>query len=420
MQDNFEQLKRLSSKVHLEPAKKDAMRQTLLNFMAAHEALEVRPARVSFAWERFAIPAGAFALILLISGGTSLAAEYALPGDPLYAVKTKINEPLIAALNTSESAEANWHATVALRRLEEADALAIKGKLTPEVKSEIGNNFEVSAAKAADTIASLDEKGDGSTEQADDLSTQFESSLKAHAENLAKLTGQDVSNPPIPSEPIATALPKAPMMGIAALRTAPATTTDMTETDVKDEDPLIQKIKTTITIIASRHSETESRVVATSDTTEASHAATGKITAAQNVIASVDTFIAKNNFRLSADALAAAHTRLTNAKNLEASAEAKLKAGDTKTAFSLANKAIRAAQETRVLAAAQLQVETETGATRAMGVASEAPTSLNLLMIKNPQDGDGSRDIMTTGGEGSPSTSSSTLNVDDTLKTESP
>jgi hypothetical protein len=407
MMHNLEQLEKLSSKVRLEPEKKAAMRTRLLSFIAAHEALKAEPAKVPFPWaQKFVLPASAFALLLIVGGGTSLAAEKALPGDALYAVKINVNEPLVTAFAPTEGAKAEWHATVALRRLEEADTLALQGKLTPEEKSKIEVSFETSATKAQATFASLDEKGDGSAEKADDLSIKFESSLKAHAEILARLGGDAIA-----PQTAALAAPSLQNAAIAGKRSS-------STSETASQDSLVLKIRSTIAAIAAKHGETEAKITNGSDGSDAAHAAEGKIGAAKNVIDSVNDFLDKSSSRLGADAIAAARVRLDAAERLMTDASAKLDRKDYKNAFTLANQAIRKAQETRVLAAAQLQANTE-GADAAVSASARA---VNLL-VPNPQDDTGNPGdhvIMNSVTLTVTSTPTSTLNVDGEHETETP
>lgn len=86
-----------------------------------------------FAWfGQSWLRAGAFATLLLLIGGTALAAEGALPGDALYAWKTKVNEPARLAFLPTPIARAEWSMELMTRRLNEAEKLAADGRLTNE------------------------------------------------------------------------------------------------------------------------------------------------------------------------------------------------------------------------------------------------------------------------------------------------
>lgn len=85
----------------------------------------------------------ALSLVLIVSGAgsTLYAAESALPGDPLYAIKTDITEPLTRALVLSNEAEEAWHERIATRRLSEAEALAKEGRLDEETSRTLAIAF---------------------------------------------------------------------------------------------------------------------------------------------------------------------------------------------------------------------------------------------------------------------------------------
>lgn len=91
----------------------------------------------------FAALAGAFATLLLVTGGVSYAAEGALPGDLLYGVKVGVTESLMTALTPAGDAQADWQIEIAERRLHEAAELAHAGRLSTSTEAAL-------AARAAD------------------------------------------------------------------------------------------------------------------------------------------------------------------------------------------------------------------------------------------------------------------------------
>jgi len=98
----------------------------------------------------------ALALILVVgTGSTAFAAEGTLPGDLLYPVKVSIVEPVQGALQVSDTAKARWNAEVATERLNEAQALAARGTLTPAVSDELAANFNQHASAVASAATSI-------------------------------------------------------------------------------------------------------------------------------------------------------------------------------------------------------------------------------------------------------------------------
>lgn len=83
------------------------------------------------------VPAIALVLIVALGTGTSLAAEGAVPGDLLYPVKIKINEPARNIVKLTPEARAHWEEEKINRRLKEAETLATREKLDEGTRSEI-------------------------------------------------------------------------------------------------------------------------------------------------------------------------------------------------------------------------------------------------------------------------------------------
>jgi len=164
--------------VHEHPARISNTRIALQRTQVFFESMSMtRFASVSFA---------AFALIIL-GASTSYAAERSLPGDPLYAVKVHIDEPLAGALAFSDSARAAWQVELADRRLAEAEALAAQGKLTPSVSAAASEQITQTTQQVSVAIA-RSAKSRGSVASIAATQAQLETSLSAHAQALTALT----------------------------------------------------------------------------------------------------------------------------------------------------------------------------------------------------------------------------------------
>lgn len=138
---------------------------------------------------RFSVPI-AVLLVVGLSGGTAFAAQSALPGEPLYAVKINVNEPVQIALATTPEAKAEVNASIATTRLEEAETLASTGALNATTTAELASNF-AAHANAAETDTDVLEQADPSA--AAQLGAEFEGTLAAHSAILAQL-GSDSSS----------------------------------------------------------------------------------------------------------------------------------------------------------------------------------------------------------------------------------
>lgn len=80
--------------------------------------------------------------ILFLAGGTSWAAEQAVPGEILHTVKTNVNEPIRGLFARDSGAQAHWQAERVDRRLKEISVLRKRGRLKPELESNIMAHLE--------------------------------------------------------------------------------------------------------------------------------------------------------------------------------------------------------------------------------------------------------------------------------------
>src|SRR6185503_6305783 len=81
-------------------------------------------------------------LVLFLGVGTSYAAQGALPGEPRYAFKTRVNENVQGVLARTPTAKAEWSAELTYRRLQEAEELAVTGHLTPVASADIESGLD--------------------------------------------------------------------------------------------------------------------------------------------------------------------------------------------------------------------------------------------------------------------------------------
>lgn len=128
--------------------------------------------------------------ILLVFGGVAYAAESALPGNMLYAVKLGVNERVREALARSPEAKAAWHVEAAERRAEEAAVLASREALSASIKEELAARLEAHVEKAealAEGLRAVDE------EKAEAIVSRLSFGLEAHSAILARLSrdGED-------------------------------------------------------------------------------------------------------------------------------------------------------------------------------------------------------------------------------------
>lgn len=125
---------------------------------------------------------GVFAVV---GTGISYAAETALPGELLYPMKVHVNEPLWAVATLSSEGKVRWRTRRAERRLEEAEALAVRSRLKTEVRVALATNLNVQVESAREALVIL--ASQGGSEAAAHISASFEASLQAHEETLAHI-----------------------------------------------------------------------------------------------------------------------------------------------------------------------------------------------------------------------------------------
>ncbi len=373
----LEKLHKFSGTAHLSSARKEKIKADILRHIAAGE-FAVRPARAAGSpfLRRLWTPALSLAAILIIAvSGTSLAAEYSLPGDFLYPVKIDFNEPLVGALNFAPAMKAAWEVRLAERRMEEVDQLALEGRLNVAAKADLADKVVASADKAQQAIDSLSATDADSAAQ---VSARLESSIQAHAQILAKL--EDANTP----------------AGQA----------------------LQAKLNLALNQAAATDNETEAKAAA-----GAQDSAQGKIGAAANVIASLNDYLNAQNSVLGADASASAATRLANAKQALQDAQDKFNSGDYTNAFILARQAMQIAQETRILAEAQVNAAISASAPAAAPGDSEggqsAAAAAHVNFLAGPDNEGASSSTATSTATSTEATStdssgnsSSTLHVD--------
>jgi hypothetical protein len=123
-------------------------------------------------------------LVLVISVGTTYNAQYALPGQALYAVKTHVNESIQGALAFSPAAQTEWSAELTFRRLQEAEELAATGNLTPVASANIEQGLNIALNQFDSSVQLLEAKDSAG---AANVQSNLEASLNAHETVLSAL-----------------------------------------------------------------------------------------------------------------------------------------------------------------------------------------------------------------------------------------
>ncbi len=124
------------------------------------------------------------AVVFLISSGTTYAAEGALPGDALYPVKVHLNEIVVLSLARTPEAKAEAHASLAERRVEEAQALAAEGRLDATTTEALAVEVEAHVEEAEVQAAEAEEVESGKSRQ---VRAKLAATLDTGARVLARI-----------------------------------------------------------------------------------------------------------------------------------------------------------------------------------------------------------------------------------------
>ena len=142
----------------------------------------------AFSGRGYTRPVGVLLFVAALTGGTSYAAESAIPGMTLYPVKVEVNERVFGLLHLSEAAKAKWHAELSVRRITEAERLATTRTLDAETEAALRADIATNIADVVSRAHTLDERGE--SHAADAIRTQVEVSLRTHADILVDIEAQ--------------------------------------------------------------------------------------------------------------------------------------------------------------------------------------------------------------------------------------
>lgn len=181
------QIHSAGQEIRLSEAQRMRMQNVLLGYMRFHPLLkpETTYTRASM-WVVYLYRpiAAVLILVFVIGSGVSYAAESALPGDLLYTIKTTVNEPARLALATNDEEKAVVEIELAERRVAEASALAAEERLDEETENTLAHALEAHVESAASLVEKIEESD---SLAAAELSTRFESRLRAREEVLARV-----------------------------------------------------------------------------------------------------------------------------------------------------------------------------------------------------------------------------------------
>ena len=262
----------------------------------------------------------ALIITLVLGGSVSFAAESTRPGDILYPIKVGVNEEVGDWLAISNQAQAKWDARRAERRLEEAEKLAVGGRLDAAVRAEIESRFASHAQAFQERAEKIEAKQNSGA--ALEINSDFEASLRAHERVLAQLASEETNN-----------------RGEAGL--------------------LLAEVRSRLNATAEARTNVEARVIAAEANAESKAAAEGKFKAAENKINEVRGFITQVKSAVSADAYVQAQAKLKVATDVVLRGKAEIEAQTYGKALASFQEAIRIAQEAKLLVATEQRIDLE-------------------------------------------------------------
>lgn len=185
MKQNPESIFNTVRKITLDASVRASMRDKLAAYADMHPVMHAPPKRSVWSAAYFRPALAAFVLVAVVTTGTgaAYAAESAVPGDVLYPIKRKVNEPLRVRLATDTEAKARVHTQLAERRLEEATKLAVVSKLDATTSAVLVEEFEAAAEVSAELADTLETEGQ--TDVALTVRSDLEARLMAHSQILS-------------------------------------------------------------------------------------------------------------------------------------------------------------------------------------------------------------------------------------------
>jgi hypothetical protein len=195
MKKIIKQWKQKIQALNLTVSEKDEVKNAVLAFMDANPVRNVKSvrhiqywgenfSRVLFLKRKYMFATLAVILALALGGGTSFAAEQAVPGDALYQIKVHVNEPVREILSITPETKAEWQGKKIERRLDEASQLASKGTLDATTTAELAKAVSEQIAEFKKSIEEVkDKKG---AEAALEIEGNTEANIRAQEIILGK------------------------------------------------------------------------------------------------------------------------------------------------------------------------------------------------------------------------------------------
>lgn len=345
----WQQIKQLK-KVKLEANEKSEMRDFLSVRIGSDARHTYRNSFLHFnLFHKRNMFAGILAFIILLTGGgTSYAAEAAIPGDILYPVKIEVNEKVMTALAHKEEKLADWSARQAERRLEEANKLAEHGRLNSDNSAHLAKQLKKHLEKTDDLVKKLEEKGN----------IQAAAQINAHLRDLLLAHIQANQTSTTTTSTVVTAT-TTPHIIVTASTTVSTSTKDLDDDDEDDDKwehnklnwgKLQKEIKIQLASSTAWQVNLENKIsTSTVQDYFKAKAAAGVKKAAENKLEEVNKYFEHKQNQLSAAEKTVVQNKLTEAKNVKTQADQKLNDKKYSEAFELYTQSMTLAQQAKSL-----------------------------------------------------------------------
>ncbi|MDP3996241.1 MAG: DUF5667 domain-containing protein [bacterium] len=389
-----EKLKKAIGNMRLTSVEKADMKACVLKYVRENPVVYYENKKTPLpAGELFAIfisrkVFGLLATVVLVVAGVSVAAREALPGNALYPVKIGLNEKMLQTFAFSDFAKARLDASLAEKRLIEAEALSSKGELKTEVREHLTIRFEVFADRAIENISRLEEKD--KIEEAIEISGKFEATLNAHGDILAKISGLE-KTPESQKESVEVApvalslrvgeeevsassseqnLPEEPSLATSmeTVETATfmmsadmsaSTTVSGLQIEAKEEEKsgIVSKVSETFVKVSERRAALEARFTSENLSKEA---AEKKVKAAKEVLRELEEYLNRQEKTLSASAKEKISEIFSLSKEAYEESARLLGEGQYSVSFEEASRSIRLSEEGKIIFQARDRVSKNT------------------------------------------------------------
>ncbi len=189
MKHTEQELKKLSETLALSASEKDTHKDALRSFMREHPAMTPSPfAPFAFGFFRYAL---AIVVVLAVTGtGVTFASEGATPGDALYVVKVKVNEPARIALTRDPEKRADLEVALVDRRLTEFAEASAREDVDEGVTDLVVESLSDRLEDAHGDILTLRAEGVAAS-AALDTAVDLYSTLSAHTEVLTRVSEEN-------------------------------------------------------------------------------------------------------------------------------------------------------------------------------------------------------------------------------------